>query len=151
MAVRRSGLVLWHGNISCTHYKWRHNVRNGVSNHQPCLCLRNCLFRLKSKKTPKLRVSGLLREFTGDRASNAENVSFWWCHHVLALCDGVHRSPLQEKQWSEVLIVSLVLASAGCWTDIRVACDLRRLNAHHARGITVMHLNLSCAVNFIYN
>ena len=39
--------------------KWRHNERHGVSNHQPHDCLFNCLFRRRSKKTSKLRVTGL--------------------------------------------------------------------------------------------
>ena len=38
---------------------WRHNGHDGVSNHQPHGCLLNCLFRRGSKKTPKLRVTGL--------------------------------------------------------------------------------------------
>ena len=39
--------------------RWRHNGRGGVSNYQPHECLRNCLFRHRSKKTSKLRVNGL--------------------------------------------------------------------------------------------
>ena len=31
--------------------QWRHNGRDGVSNHQPRHCLLNRLFRLRSKKT----------------------------------------------------------------------------------------------------
>ena len=38
---------------------WRHNDHDGVSNHQPHSCLLNRLFRRKSKKTSKLRVTGL--------------------------------------------------------------------------------------------
>ena len=38
---------------------WRHNDPDGVSNHQPHGCLLNRLFRRRSKKTPKLRVTGL--------------------------------------------------------------------------------------------
>ena len=38
---------------------WRHNDRNGVTNHQPHGCLLNRLFRRRSKKTSKLRVTGL--------------------------------------------------------------------------------------------
>ena len=38
---------------------WRHNGHDGVSNHQPHDCLLNCLFRHRSKKTSKLRVTGL--------------------------------------------------------------------------------------------
>ena len=39
--------------------QWRHNDHNGVSNHQPHGCLLNCLFRRRSEKTSKLRVTGL--------------------------------------------------------------------------------------------
>ena len=42
--------------------QWRHNGRDGVSNHQPHHCLLNRLFRRRSKKTLKLRVTGLCRE-----------------------------------------------------------------------------------------
>ena len=38
---------------------WRHNDHDGVSNHQPHGCLLNRLFRRTSKKTSKLRVTGL--------------------------------------------------------------------------------------------
>ena len=39
--------------------EWRHNDHDGVSNHQPHGCLLNRLFRRRSKKTSKLRVTGL--------------------------------------------------------------------------------------------
>ena len=62
--------------------KWRHNGHDGVSNHQPHQCLLNRLFRCRSKKTSKLRVTGLcagnspkIGEFPAQMASNAENVS----------------------------------------------------------------------------
>ena len=38
---------------------WRHNDRDSVSNHQHLDCLFNCLFRRRSKKSPKLRVTSL--------------------------------------------------------------------------------------------
>ena len=69
--------------------RWRHNDHAGVSNHQPHGCLLNRLFRRKSKKTSKLRVTGLCAgnspgtgEFPAQMASYAENVSIWWRHHV---------------------------------------------------------------------
>ena len=37
----------------------RHNERDGVSNHRDLDCLLNRLFRRRSKKTLKLRVTGL--------------------------------------------------------------------------------------------
>ena len=39
--------------------QWRHNGRNSVSNHQLYDCLLNRLFRRRSKKTSKHRVTGL--------------------------------------------------------------------------------------------
>ena len=69
--------------------QWRHNGRDGVSNHQPHHCLLNRLFRPRSKKTSKLRVTGLCAgnspvagEFPAQMASNTENVSTWWRDHV---------------------------------------------------------------------
>ena len=68
--------------------RWRHNGRDSVSNHQPHGCLLNRLFRRRSKKTSKLRVTGLCAgnspgtgEFPAQMASYAENVSIWWRHH----------------------------------------------------------------------
>ena len=45
--------------ICCLSLQWRHNDNDGVSNHQPHVCLLNRLFRRGSKKTSKLRVTGL--------------------------------------------------------------------------------------------
>ena len=39
--------------------QWRHNDHDGVSNHQPHGCSLNRLFRRRSKKTSKLRVTDL--------------------------------------------------------------------------------------------
>ena len=68
--------------------QWRHNDHDSVSNHQPHGCLLNRLFRRRSKKTSKLRVTGLCvvnspgtGEFSAQMASYAENVSIWWRHH----------------------------------------------------------------------
>ena len=70
--------------------RWRHNGHDSVSDHQPRDGLLNRLFRRRSKKTSKLRVTGLCAgnspgtgEFPAQMASNAENVSIWWRHHAL--------------------------------------------------------------------
>ena len=67
-----------------------HNGRDGVSNHQPQDCLLSRLFRRRSKKTPKLRVTGLCAgkapvtgEFSAQMISNEENISIWWRHHAM--------------------------------------------------------------------
>ena len=68
--------------------QWRHNWCDSVSNHQPHDCSLNRLFRRRSKKTSKLRVTGLCAgnssgtgEFPAQMASYAENISIWWRHH----------------------------------------------------------------------
>ena len=70
--------------------QWRHNDPDSVSNHQSHDCLLNRLFRHRSKKASKLRVTGLCAgnspgtgEFPAQMASNAANVSIWWRHHVM--------------------------------------------------------------------
>ena len=69
--------------------QWHHNGRDGVSSNRRLDCLLNRLFRRRSNKTSKLRVTGLCEgnspvtgEFPAQRASYAENVSIWWGHHV---------------------------------------------------------------------
>ena len=68
--------------------QWHHNGRDSVSNHQPHDCLLNRLFSRRSKKTSKLRVTGLCEvnspgtgEFPAQMASYEEDFSIWWRHH----------------------------------------------------------------------
>ena len=68
--------------------RWRHNGHDSVSNHQPHGCLLNRLFRGRSKKTSKLRVTGLCAgnspgtgEFPAQMVSNVENASIWLRQH----------------------------------------------------------------------
>ena len=70
--------------------QWRHNRLGGVSNHHPHHCSLSRLLGRRSKKTSKLRVTGLCAgissgtgEVPAQMASNAENVSIWWRHHVV--------------------------------------------------------------------
>ena len=72
--------------------QWRHNGRDGVSNHEPRDCLLNRVYRRRSKKTSKLRITGLCAwnsPVTGESrtqmTSNEENVSIWWRHHESVL------------------------------------------------------------------
>ena len=83
-------------------FQWRHNERDGVSNHQHCDCLLNRLFRRRSTKTSKLHVAGLCEEnssvtgeFPAQRASNAENVSIWWRHHDQSHEGGPRRKDIE--------------------------------------------------------
>ena len=95
---------LWWEHVSGKHYgfkisfilivtlQWRHNERDGVSDHQTHDSLLNRLFRRRSKKTSKLRVTDLCvrnsrvtGEFPTQRASTAENFSIWCRHYDLLL------------------------------------------------------------------
>ena len=75
-----------------TSLQWRHNEQDRVSNHQPHDCSLNYLFRRRSKKTSKLRITGLCAvtgEFPAQMANNEENVFIWWHHHD-AVSIGLH-------------------------------------------------------------
>ena len=85
--IRRSNVrlifTMWIPTYRKTSLQWRHHGRDGVSDHQPHDCLLNRLFRRRSKKTSKLRVTGLCEgnspvicEFPAQRASNTEKFPF---------------------------------------------------------------------------
>ena len=116
--------------------QWRHSGRDSVSNHQPHDYLLNRLFRRRSKKPSKLRVIGLCAgnspetgEFPALMASNAENVSIWWRHHVysnvsfhpvivimLVSCLG---SPGYEHDFFIIIISYFSSISLSCLTRCR--------------------------------
>ena len=84
--------------------QWRHNGQDGVSNHQPHDCLLNRSFKRRSKKTSKLRATGLCAgnspgtgEFPAQRASNAENASIWWRHHEAGFPSQYHQSHVRQE------------------------------------------------------
>ena len=86
--------------------KWRHNEYDGVSSHQPHDCLLNRLFRRRSKKTRKLRVTGLCAgKFPAQMASNAENIFIWWRHHGQVVI-WTHKGPISYSPCSCVVIFS---------------------------------------------
>ena len=97
--------------------QWRHNERDGVLNHRRCLL--NRLLRPRSKKTPKLRVTGLCErnspvtsEYPAQRASKTENVSIWWRHN-----DPWRRydSMVQNEQWCQFIYADSIVPSAVIW------------------------------------
>ena len=79
----------YHGIKPICTLQWCHNEHNAISNHQHLKCILNRLFRHRSKRTSNLRVTGLCEgnstvtaEFPSQRASNVQNVSIWWGHHL---------------------------------------------------------------------
>ena len=104
--------------------QWRHNERDGVWDHQPHDCLLNGLFRRKSKKTSKLCVTGLCvgnspvtGEFPAQRASIAENVSFWWRHRAGCIM------PLQSPNpvWTSSVLRCVKYRVISCTAIYRVS------------------------------
>ena len=101
--------------------QWRHNGRNGVSNNQRLDCLLNRLFRHRSKKIYKLRVTGLCEgnspvtgEFPSQWTSDAEMFPFddvimtsWWRWVV------VH-SQASTLSICSMLIIRLELNQLSC-------------------------------------
>ena len=90
--------------------QYRQNGRDSVSNHQPHHCLLNRQFRRRSKKTSKLRVTGLCAgnslgtgEFPAQMASNAKNVSIWWRHHAMNDCE-VNATQIKLKSLTVFMI-----------------------------------------------
>ena len=84
--------------------QWRLNERDGVSNHRCLDCLLNRVVWRRSKKTSKLRVTGLCEgnspvtsEFPAQSASNAENAPVWWRHHAFSPWMLVHFFILSSK------------------------------------------------------
>ena len=89
------------------------DILMSVSNRQPHDWLLNRIFRHRSKKASKLRVTGLCEgnspvtgEFPAQRASDAENVSIWWRHHVGGCCFGAINTTAKYfyRQHDEVII-----------------------------------------------
>ena len=115
-------------------FRWRHNDHAGVSNHQPHGCLLNRLFRRKSKKTSKLRVTGLCAgnspgtgEFPAQMASYAKNVSIWWRHHALR----------RSTRWLLWVWYSLAFFSCLCY----VVCNTVLYGAALYRELIVLKTN----------
>ena len=142
-------------------FQWRHNGRDGVSNHQLSDCLLNRLFRRRSKKTSKLRVAGLCAgnspmtgEFHAQMASNTENISISWRHHgilwILFDCYSanetiptsvgeyltpIHKQMLSSKVYAKQRTVAICLMRY----TVRPSCNLQ-MNPLQPNYVAVMGL-----------
>ena len=120
--------------------QWRHNGHDGVSNYQRLDCLLNYLFRHRSKKTSKLRVTGLwegnslgIGEFPAQKTSNAENVSIWWRHHIFEdwTCERL------QPQWDHNLFVAKPFLKPTV-----IYWQLHHLEKHWNQ-LKIIHFNIS--------
>ena len=101
--------------------QWRHNGHDSVSNHQPRDCLLNCLFRRRSKKTSKLRVTDLC---AGNSPGPVNSPHKWPVTWKMFPLDDVIM--IREKLITEVTMHSHINYSCGsmwpvaylmiCWT-----------------------------------
>ena len=83
----------------------------------------------RSKKTPKLRVTGLCAgnspgtgEFPAQMASNAEEASIWWRHHDSAQYHIVHFIVYQSSLCSESSQMDAYLTPLGKHFGTKSAC-----------------------------
>ena len=119
-----SNNLCWYDTLQCCHKE-----RDDVSNHRRLDCLLHRLFRRRSKKTSKLRVTCMWGEppvtggFPSQRVSYAENISIWWRH------DDVPK------------MYSIKFTSMQCvLRHIHMVCDC----VHHFRSVqVVIHLCVS--------
>ena len=139
------------GHIHFT-WQWRHNGHDGVSNHQPDHYLLNRSFRRRSKKTSKLRVTGLCAGnspvtgvFPTQMSSNVENVSIWWRHH------GFENRVLYMVSYRDIVVIYLSRLSVvscdskyhSCTVDEKIdhtVTSTYRIPLHMMSRETIVHL-----------
>ena len=98
-------------NFNMASLQWRHNEHDGASNHRRLDCLPNRLFRRRSKKTSKFRVTGLCGGnppvtggFPSQRFSNAS----WWRRH-----DYQYSTLQMSRQARQTTFPRIML----CWSE----------------------------------
>ena len=111
------GWARWIGRVPL---QYRHNERDGVSNNRCLDCSLDLLFRRRSKKTSKLRVTALCEgnspvtgEFPAQRTSNAENISIWWRNHGQRVLPCLSQLSLSVSEccWKRALTIG-----TNCWS-----------------------------------
>ena len=115
--------------------RWRHNDYDSVSNHQPHGCLLNRLFGHRSKKTSKLRVTGLCAgnspgPVNSPHKGPVTRKMFPFDYVIMTKRDfGTTNNWIpSERVWG----LALILARACCWTNSRVTGDWKHHDAHVA-------------------
>ena len=133
----------------------------GVSNHRRLDCLLNRLFRHGSNKTSTLPVIGLFEgnslvvgEFPAQRASNAENIFFWWRHHVSRA--PYHRMDFKTSCWCPSLSIingpgfvsNLVPATAALKADTLAFRAMQKLIAR-TKSIRAWNFSGYCQLQYV--
>ena len=156
---------------SCNTLQWSHNGRDSVSNNQPHDCLLNRLFRRRSKKTAKLRITGLFaanspvqhkcpvtrKMFPLDDVIMIRYDDFMkWKHfgRYWPFVWGIQWLPVNSPlkgQWRGAFMFSLICTWTNNWVNNRDAGDLWRRRAHYDVIAMIMQNvnNLQCWVVWI--
>ena len=124
--------------------QWRNKERDGVSKYWRLDCFLNRLFRHRSKKKSKLRVSVLCEgnspvtdEFPARMASNAENASIWWRHNVNRL--------LSTDACSIKCVFNLLLPHDAMWRH-RCGSKLAQVMSCYLRAPTITWISVDLSV-----
>ena len=133
--------------------RWCHNDPDGVSNHWCIDCLLNHLFQRRSKKTSKLRITGLCKgnspitgEFPAQRASNKEK-----CFHLMTSSGYIlwnyNQANARKHYWWQVNSVSgnvLVPSGAQCWPRFITPYGVSSPGGHHNTLYNVLQNTTYC-------
>ena len=122
-----------HIHVAPNPLRWRHNWRDSVSNHQPHDCLLMRLFRRRSKKTSKLRVTGLCAvnsletgEFPAQKPVTRRcfhlKTSSWflvriWCRQFLVASYDLDMNAFERVFYRTCLL------STKRWTEMYIQCQ----------------------------
>ena len=135
--------------------QWRYDERVGVSNHQPHGCLLNRLFGRRSKKTSKLRVTGLCvgnSPVTGEFPAQRPVTRNMFPFDDVIICgsgsDSSSSSTYSCSSSKRIIILVLFSQTTGGTTSIyAITCHKKRPNsdyfqtAHHNSTRNLCNLN----------
>ena len=136
--------------------QWRQNERDCVSNHRRLEFLLSRLSRCRSKKTSKLRVTGLCEgnspvtgEFPAQRASNAENVFISFMVYAEQECElacpqkGKFTNTIHVRDANNLVAEQEIW---GCW----IICNEReceQASLRHMWGVLLLNtFTLHCTI-----
>ena len=142
---------------------WHHNEGDGVSNHQHRDCLLDRLFRRGSKKTSKLHVTGhcegnspVTGKFPAQRATNSENVSIRWRHHmyISELNWGVWFTIFyREREWARTPYIGFYTSDEWViYTEIAIlAHHLIIMSEFNSENVNVPRGSISMIAVYAYS
>ena len=125
---------------------WHHNDHDGVSNHQLHGCLLNCLFRCRSKKTSKLRITGLCEGNSPGLENSLHKgpVISGKCFHLMTSSWGIHLSLMDSSHKGPVMQIHYAFYLLIVWTPCK-QCSYQWYEMHDS------HLMSLCNAHMLYS